>query len=76
MSRIRWQCRRGMRELDDLLLRYLDKRHAGAPEAEKRAFEALLALPDPELLGYLLRHRQAPAALERVVNRILDRPPR
>jgi succinate dehydrogenase flavin-adding protein (antitoxin of CptAB toxin-antitoxin module) len=47
-----------MRELDDLLLRYVEGRFANAPEREKAAFHALLQLPDPELVGYLLNRRQ------------------
>jgi len=46
-----------MRELDELLLRYLERDYPGAPDAEKRAFEALLDLPDPELSAYLLQSR-------------------
>ncbi|MDH3364279.1 MAG: succinate dehydrogenase assembly factor 2 [Gammaproteobacteria bacterium] len=59
-SRLRWQCRRGMRELDELLLEYLEERYPLADDDEKAAFQALLALADPELHGYLLQ-RQTPA---------------
>lgn len=71
-ARLRWQCRRGMRELDELLLRYLERRYAGAGSAEKCAFEAFLDLPDPELAGYLL-YRQLPEspALVSLVHSIL-----
>jgi len=58
-SRLRWQCRRGMRELDELLLRYLESRYPIAADDEKAAFQAVLELPDPELNGYLLQ-RQVP----------------
>jgi antitoxin CptB len=57
---LRWRCRRGMRELDVLLERYLEERYPCAPSIEQQAFEALLELPDPELHAYLLR-RQVPA---------------
>ena len=53
-GRLRWQCKRGMRELDELLARYLDNAYEGAPESEKTAFCALLEVPDPDLIGYLL----------------------
>jgi succinate dehydrogenase flavin-adding protein (antitoxin of CptAB toxin-antitoxin module) len=43
-----------MRELDELLARYLQTRYEQATESEKRAFRELLELPDPELIGYLL----------------------
>ncbi|HEY6644882.1 succinate dehydrogenase assembly factor 2 [Povalibacter sp.] len=54
LSRLRWRCRRGMRELDVVLQRYLDQRYALAPEAEQRAFESLLDAQDPVLLDYLI----------------------
>ena len=53
-ARLRWQCRRGMREMDELLLGFYERHYAGAPESEKAAFRRLLELPDPELIGYLL----------------------
>ena len=53
-DRLRWQCRRGMRELDVLLGDWLERHYAAAPAAQKAAFEALLALPDPQLAGYIL----------------------
>lgn len=53
-GRLRWRCRRGMRELDVLLARYLETRYPQAPEHERDAFRRLLDLPDPELQGLLL----------------------
>jgi antitoxin CptB len=53
-SRLRWQCRRGMRELDVLLSNYLERQYPGSDESHKTAFCHLLELPDPELMGYLL----------------------
>jgi antitoxin CptB len=58
LARLRWRCRRGMRELDVLLQRYLDQRYAHAPREEQQAFEALLELPDPELFAYIVRREQ------------------
>jgi antitoxin CptB len=59
LARMRWRCRRGMKELDLLLIRWLDARFDAATEAERGEFEALLELPDPQLADYLLR-REAP----------------
>jgi len=53
-GQLRWQCRRGMRELDQLLLRYLENEYAASDERQKSAFRELLQLPDPQLIGYLL----------------------
>jgi antitoxin CptB len=63
ITQLRWQCRRGMRELDVVLERYLQQRYASAPLAEQQAFESLLDLPDPQLFAYLMR-RETPAAPE------------
>ena len=73
-GQLRWQCRRGMRELDQLLLRFLENEYSNASEAQKLAFRELLALPDPELIGYLLGG-QIPVDTEiaNVVSRIQDR---
>lgn len=74
MSRLRWQCRRGMRELDELLLRYLENCYADGTEEDKAAFRAVLELADPELNGYLLQ-RKSPSSepIARVIDRILSR---
>ena len=64
-----------MRELDELLLRYLEKCYPAAGDAEKEAFEAVLELPDPELNGYLLQ-RQVPSSksIASVISQILSVP--
>jgi antitoxin CptB len=55
-GRLVWRCRRGMRELDALLTRYLTTRYPGADAVERRAFESTLELTDPELWAYVLGH--------------------
>ena len=52
--RLKWQCRRGMRELDVLLTGYLEKSYPASDDLSKRAFRRLLELPDPELNALLL----------------------
>jgi succinate dehydrogenase flavin-adding protein (antitoxin of CptAB toxin-antitoxin module) len=63
-----------MRELDELLLRYLEEQYPLADDDEKAAFQAVLELADPELNGYLLQ-RQTPASepIANVINKILRR---
>ena len=65
-----------MRELDELLTRYLDNRYPTASDNEKQAFQAVLALSDPELNSYLLQ-RQAPQSesIAVVIQHILELPP-
>jgi len=74
---MRWQCRRGMRELDELLVRYLETRYERANESEKEAFRSILALPDAELNSYLLQ-RQTPSSepVQLVIKHLLSPPQR
>jgi antitoxin CptB len=58
--RLAWQCRRGMRELDELLLGFLARGHAGLDADGRAAFDALLTYPDAVLLE-LLMGRMTPA---------------
>jgi antitoxin CptB len=59
-GQLRWRCRRGMRELDVLLERYLQERYPSAPAAEQQVFVALLEAPDPQLFAYVVQ-REVPA---------------
>jgi len=51
---IRWQCRRGMLELDLLLNNFVDKRVVQLDASQLQAFELLLSYPDQTLLDLLL----------------------
>ncbi len=57
---LRWRCRRGMRELDILLTRFLDRHYQTASAAEQAAFRRLLETPDPELFAWLMGRAVAP----------------
>ena len=59
-NRLRWQCRRGMRELDLLLLEFLDSGYRGLDAAAAQVFARLLECPDALLLEWLLG-RQIPS---------------
>ena len=64
-----------MAELDVLLTRYVDNEYRHASNDNKQAFCELLALADPELIGYLLGGQMPrDAALASVVSQIRDRP--
>ena len=59
-NRLGWQCRRGMRELDELLMCFLARRYSGLDAGKQRTFELLLDYPDAVLLE-LLMGRMMPA---------------
>lgn len=63
VARLRWQCRRGMLELDLALSAYLENCYAELDDAGKRAFIDFLALDDPTLNAWLLGNA-APIDLE------------
>lgn len=52
-GRLHWRCRRGMRELDQLLGWYLHERYVQVDNATKAAFSSLLEQPDPDLWHWL-----------------------
>ena len=52
---LRWRCRRGLKELDVMLERFLRLSFADLSEQEKSDFEALLAESDMDLLEWFLR---------------------
>lgn len=60
MRRLRWQCRRGMRELDVMLERYLAQQYPQDDLATREVFLALLKRQDPEIASWVLG-RETPA---------------
>lgn len=53
LKRLRWRCRRGLRELDLVLQPFFDEYYTTLAESEQAAFRRLLSLPDPTLLAYI-----------------------
>ena len=72
-ARLGWHCRRGIRELDVLLMRYMDRDFDRVDAAEQAAFETLLTFQDPEILDLLTgRLTVQDARLQDVVERLLS----
>lgn len=75
LRRLRWRCRRGMRELDQLLERYLDRVWRDAPADERGVFLRLLETEDDKLWRWFLGYDAAPdAELAQLVERIRSLP--
>jgi antitoxin CptB len=71
LRKLRWRCRRGMRELDDLLVRWLEREWPTAPEAQRGAFLRLLDSEDDKLWRWFVGNEVAPdAALDALVQHI------
>ncbi len=71
LRRLRWRCRRGMRELDQLMLRYLDQRWLAADVSERADFERLLETEDDRLWRWFMgREAVDDPALLKIIERI------
>ena len=70
-NRLAWQCRRGMRELDELLNSFLLQGYRDLDETAQETFGKLLEYPDAVLLE-LLMGRMTPADKDvaRIVQKI------
>lgn len=67
-GRLAWRCRRGMKELDLVLTRYLRDRWPQADAAERAQFEALLDMADPLIADWLMERAAPPdAAMQRLI---------
>ncbi len=60
LRRLRWRCRRGMRELDQLFGRYIDRRWPSATEAERGVFLRLVESEDDRLWRWFSAQEQCP----------------
>jgi antitoxin CptB len=69
-GRLRWHCRRGMKELDILLVRYLDEQFGAASPQEQEAFRRLLEIQDPVIYAYCLGSERPPEHLAVLIGRI------
>lgn len=56
-ARLKWSCRRGMLELDTLLMPFVETACAELNRTELEAFKRLLQLPDPVLFDYLMGYQ-------------------
>ena len=75
LKRLRWRCRRGMRELDILMQRYLDHGWPTASEAERKVFLRLLDCEDDKLWQWFMgREHAADKEIDELVARITELP--
>lgn len=70
LGRLRWRCRLGMRELDELLTRYLDERYRAAAPAERAAFRRLIDSQDGLIQAYCLGTLPPPPEFRDIIGRI------
>ncbi|MDX1442452.1 MAG: succinate dehydrogenase assembly factor 2 [Gammaproteobacteria bacterium] len=72
-ARLKWLCRRGMKELDVLLEHYLEHDYPSADEDERAAFREILNLDDPVLWYYVMgRDEPEDEIQKRVIARLIS----
>jgi antitoxin CptB len=72
IGKLRWRCRRGMRELDVLLTRYVDEEYRTAAPEQQEAFRRLLDMQDPLMHAFFLGRETPPdAVLASLIARII-----
>ena len=70
VARLRWRCRRGMRELDAVLESFVRTSFADLGAEDIARFQRNLELPDPELFAYVTG-RSAPVDYD--IARLIER---
>ena len=66
-GQLRWRTRRGLRELDLILQRYLSEHYPAASAADRAAFVELLEQSDADILDWLLGRSEPPPGMANVI---------
>lgn len=74
-AKLRWACRRGMLELDVLLMPFIDEAYDALCEEDKIKFIKLLDCDDPDLFAWFMGHAVCPHSdirymVEMILNRV------
>lgn len=73
-KRLYWHSRRGMLELDVLLVPFLEEAYRDLEDADKDRYRQLLECEDQDMFGWFMqRSEPEDADLKRIVRMILDR---
>lgn len=67
-SSVLWRCRRGIREMDLLLQRFIEQRYDGLSADEKATFATLLEQPDLDIMDWLMGRIAPPAAFRPIID--------
>lgn len=69
--RLEWECRRGMRELDKLIMPFFQNHFDSLDETQQQTFVEMLSFSDPELFRWFMLQETAPTtALQAMVELI------
>lgn len=60
LAKLRWRCRRGMREMDLLLGNFLEQHYVEAHGEVQQAFNRILEEIDQDILDWIMQRRPCP----------------
>ncbi len=70
MSRLRWQCRRGMLELDDLLGNFVEHHYQKLEQQQQKIFKQVLNFPDQLLFDYFFGNAKP---IDKEISHVIER---
>lgn len=71
-ARIKWACRRGMLELDVVIMPFFEERFESLSEQEQEDFVAMLECDDPDLFTWVMGHgRSSNEAIAQIVDKVV-----
>ena len=72
-NRLKWASRRGMLELDLVLMPFLENVYLTLPAEDQALYVELLNCEDQDMYGWLLKHKAPPTeGLKRIVTIVMD----
>ena len=57
LSKLRWRCRRGIKEMDVLFEQYLERYYTALDDTQKNHFEAFLEEADLDILDWITKRK-------------------
>jgi antitoxin CptB len=69
LQKLAWRCRRGTKELDFLMQKYLNNYYQTADQELQQAFERMLTMQDPELYDLLVGRQECD---DQNINKVIE----
>ncbi len=74
LRRLAWHTRRGIKEVEMILIPFFEQHYNQLPAPQKALFEQLLEYPDTDLFNWLLNHETPPDQnIKLMIDEILKR---
>lgn len=72
LDKVRWAARRGMLELDLILMPYVENDYLNASDEERECFLELLKCEDQDLFAWFLRSKIPDQSFQQIVDKVLS----